>query len=146
MAWLTIIAAFLIMAPMSAWLAGAGPTVMLVINAAALVLTIRLYAVAAGIAESRKPLFLVGLFSGILGSLSVELLLHIRGAADLATAFSAYASLNAELYRLDVMSTWWPFVFIALSGLFYSGLAMLMSHLVHYRRKILGLDSQRPVK
>lgn len=143
MALLTMIAALLIAAPMGIWLIGVGPTTMLVINASALVLTIRLYVVAAGIAERREHLIGVGLLSGLMGSLLSELALHVGGIDDLATAFSAYASFGAELYRLDALTRWWPFAFVGLSGVFYTGLALFVGQLVHYRRKILGLASER---
>ena len=142
MAWLTIIAAFLIGAPMGVWLVGIGPHAMLLVNVSALVLTIRLYAIAAGIAEQRQHLLWVGLFSGMLGSLMSELLLHIGGTDNLATAFSAYASFGSELYRLDVLTWWWPFAFVGLSGAFYACLALFISHLVHYRRRLLGLPKE----
>lgn len=141
MAWLTVIAATIIAGPMGLWLAGIGPTVMLVVNVSALILTVRLFSIAAGFAGSRRNLFTLGLFSGLLGSLLGELLLHIGGTADLATAFAAYASLGSTLYRLDVFSRWWPFLFVAVSALFYAGLAMLVNHLVQYRRQLLGIEA-----
>jgi hypothetical protein len=140
MTWFTLVAASIIAAPMGLWLAGVGPAVMLVVNASALILTLRLYAVAAGLARNRIHLMWLGLFSGLIGGLAVELLLHVRGAADLATAFSAYASLGAEMYRLDIINPWWPFAFVVLNGLFYAGIALLVGHLVQYRRRILGLE------
>ncbi|MCL5116660.1 MAG: hypothetical protein M1272_05860 [Firmicutes bacterium] len=143
MAWLTIIAALIIAGPMALWITGVGPALMLVINVTALALTIRLYAVATSLAKTSRPLLALGLLSGLMGSLMGELLLHIDAGANLATAFSAYASLGAQLYRLDVLSHWWPFAFVALNGLFYAGLALLISHLVQYRRRLLGLDERR---
>ncbi len=140
MAWFTLVAAAIIAAPMGLWLAGVGPAVMLVANASALILTLRLFAVAAGLSRSRIHLMWLGLFAGLLGGLTDELLLHVRGATDLATAFSAYASLGAEMYRLDILNPWWPFAFVALNGLFYAGIALLIGHLVQYRRRILGLE------
>ena len=143
MAWFTLVAAVIIAAPMGLWLAGVGPAVILVVNASALILTLRLYAVAAGLSRNRMHLMLVGLFSGLMGGLAVELLLHVRGASNLAAAFSAYASLGAQMYRLDIVNPWWPFAFVALNGLFYAGVAMLIGHLVQYRRRILGLEELR---
>ncbi|NMP20943.1 hypothetical protein [Sulfobacillus harzensis] len=140
MAWLTVIASILIAGPMALWMTGVGPSMMLVISFTGLVLTARLYAVAAGIAESSQSAATLGLFSGLIGSLVGELLLHLSSRSALTTAFAAYASLGAELYRLDVLSRWWPFLFVALNGLFYAGLALLIRHLVDYRQSLLGIE------
>lgn len=140
MVWFTWIASALIAGPMALWMTGVGPGLMLVINFTGLILTVRLYAVASGIAESSRAVVAMGLFSGLTGSLLGELLLHASSGGVLTTAFAAYASLGAELYRLDVLSRWWPFLFVALNGAFYAGLAMLIHHLVLYRHSLLGID------
>lgn len=136
---LTVVATALIAAPTGIWFLGGGPSLLLATHTTALILTVRVYAVAASIAGVNS-IWLLGLFSGLLGGLLTELALHLTGAFNLATAFSAYASFGSELYRLDVLSRWWPFLFVGISGVVYSGLAVSIGHLVRYRHRLLGFD------
>ncbi|MCY0878145.1 MAG: hypothetical protein OWU84_04300 [Firmicutes bacterium] len=128
MMWLTVIAAGLIAGPTGLWALGVSPPAMVVLNIASLALTLRLFYVAARVA-TRRDLFYLGLIAGLLGGTMNQVILHLPVTASLATAFSQYASLGSILYRFDVVTHWWPFCEIALSALWYSGLALFMAHL-----------------
>jgi hypothetical protein len=140
MIWLTIIAVVLIAGPMGFWILGAGPAVMVILNVASLILTMRLYAVAADATDSRRSVFVLGLVSGLLGGAVDQTLLHLHSGANLATAFFQYASWGSMLYRLDILTRWWPFVNIVLGALGYSGLALLMAHLGRARRRLASVS------
>lgn len=133
----------IIAGPMALWMAGVSPAVMLVIHISSLILTARLYSLASSLSKRGPSIFILGGASGVIGSAVGELLLHIPGQANLATAFAAYASLGSMLYRLEFTTTWWPYLFIGINGLFYAGLALLVTHLVRYRQAILGIPSSQ---
>lgn len=144
MAWITLITSGVIAAPMGVWLTGAGPTVVLIVNATSLAVTIRLLAAAAGVSKHMSSGVMVGVMSGLTGSLLNEILVHLRGQDSIAAFFSTYAALGDQLYRMDMMVKWWPFAFVGLSALGYGALAALIHRLVWYRREILGLTPRRP--
>lgn len=143
MGWLTLIASAIIAGPMALWMTGIAPAWMLVINFTGLMLTVRLYAVSASFADNAWSSTGVGLFSGLTGGLIGEVLLHTASRTHLAAVFSTYASLGAELYRLDVLNRWFPFAMAVFSSAFYAGLALFVHHLVRYRRNLLDLGDPK---
>lgn len=130
---LTFIAAALIASPVVAWALGADPTIILLTHTAALVLTVRVFMVAARLGNSRLGGAAVGLFAGLMGIMAAEIAMDVIPAPYLATAFAAYGSFGPELFRLDVVTAWWPFMFAALNGIFYSGLAALIGQITRRR-------------
>lgn len=137
MSWLTMAAAALIWAPTGLWLVGLAPSWVLLVHTTAVILVIRLYAVAANISNT-ESVWLVGLISGVIGSLSSELAWHLLPQSNLASAFRAYGGVGSLLYRLDVLRPGWSFVFVGLSGIAYSGLALTIDHLMAYRHRLVG--------
>lgn len=137
---LTLVGAALIAAPTEIWLLGATPAVIVAVNAVGTMIVLSLYLLAARQADHGR-LKLVGLFSGLLGGFLIQLGWHVGHAANLATAFSAYASFGSTLYRLDVFKPWWPLAFVSMMGLFYMGIALALSHMAP--RPKIGVQTDR---
>ena len=139
MAWVITAVALVIAAPMGIWLGGAPPGVASLANFAAVIAAIRLYALAANLSTGRSGILYCGLFSGLIGSLAAQIVLHAGGAQNLAGAFSAYGAAGPMLFRLDMLTWWWPFLFVLLSGIFYTGLALAVNAAIQFRRVLLDL-------
>lgn len=109
--WLTLLAAVLLTGPTALWAAGVNAAVLGVVTLSSYVLTARLLMVAASGARQSQDVVLVGGFAGLIGGLSSELIMQVPHlSASLAVAFSSYGELGAQLYRLDVLTVWWPLV------------------------------------
>ena len=137
MSWLTVATAALIWAPTGLWLVGVSPSWVLVAHTTAVILVICLYALAATVSNTGS-VWLVGLISGVMGALSSELAWHLLPQSNLASAFRAYAGVGSLLYRLNVLRPGWSFVFVGLSGIAFSGLALTIDHLMAYRHRLKG--------
>lgn len=128
MVWLTVIGSIILTAPTLLWLAGIAPAAIIVLHLTAFALTVRLLLLTSVMSQRRLDVSLVGAFSGLIGSLMSQILLHTATAsASLAVAFSGYGQLGAHLYQWEVLSPWWPYVVVAWSGLAYATVGWLAS-------------------
>jgi hypothetical protein len=107
---------------MMLWALGASPAVSLFLHGAAIVLTTRMFYVMGRYgASSVGDALWVGGFSGLIGATLTQLLLHMSNVhSPLSTAFSGYGQLGAVMFRLDMLSAWWPYALIFWSGAAYA--------------------------
>lgn len=110
--------------PMVLWSLGLSPRWTLEVHLIAFGLALRLLVMAAALSRRARDAVWVGIFGGSLSSIFAQILLHTpHDNANVAAVFSTYGPLGAGLYRLDELTTWWPYALSVVDALFYGALA-----------------------
>lgn len=136
---LTLIGGAILSLPTIFWAMGIDPSLIAVLHAAAAVLCARLlYVVARHPGSSWGDAAWVGGYAGIIGATMTQLLLHMGWSAPLNVAFGNYGALGAAMFRLDMLSAWWPYVMILWGGAVYGLLGVGLAAWARSRRGALA--------
>lgn len=138
LSWMTGVTGLVLSIPILLWVMGVSISTLAMLHFCAFLVAARLLFLAASIAHHDTDVLWMGGIAGVIGALSSQIFLHWPGySASLATAFGAYGSLGAAVFRLDIFTWWWPFFMALWSGMVYAVLGVLMFHLAVWRREHL---------
>ena len=138
LSWMTGITSLVLSLPILLWGVGLSAATLAMLHFCAFLMASRILFLAASVTPRDTDILWMGGIAGVIGALCSQILLHWPGySASLATAFGAYGSLGAAVFRLDVFTWWWPFFITFWSGAVYAVVGILMFHLAGWRRQHL---------